>query len=329
MLNLGAVFAGQTSLSPGASLQMTGASVTTSKAFAVWWTLAVSALDQGGNVLATASVSGEGSKSGIAYTLGPLTEAGAQVSVRGVLSAWTDASRTTPFPGSPLTAKTGVVAVVASTSTSTGGSSGSTSSSGGTTSHVSPAGADLGFGAITNVQATTSSITATVQLANDGAYTNAAGSVAVALQVHNASGTQTLTTTTTVPQMAPGASVTPTLTWTGLSSSWAGQEVSLSFVLANGASAAWSLTIPGTSAQPTTTPTGPSAICVSLSAQYDSLSSQMQSISAQIVAQEDADGNNPTTILADPVIQSLSAQFQTLAAQLANVQTQMAANGCA
>ena len=328
MLNLGAVFAGQTSLSPGASLQMTGASVTTSKAFAVWWTLAVSALDQGGNVLATASVSGEGSKSGIAYTLGPLTEAGAQVSVRGVLSAWTDASRTTPFPGSPLTAKTGVVAVVASTSTSTGGSSGSTSSSGGTTSHVSPAGADLGFGAITNVQATTSSITATVQLANDGAYTNAAGSVAVALQVHNASGTQTLTTTTTVPQMAPGASVTPTLTWTGLSSSWAGQAVSLTFVLANGASAAWSLTIPGTS-QTTTTPTGPSAICQSLSAQYDSLSSQMQSISAQIVAQEDADGNNPTTILADPVIQSLSAQFQTLAAQLANVQTQMAANGCA
>jgi hypothetical protein len=78
------------------------------------WRLTVEAVDQNGSVLDTAVLTGQGSQTGLSYVLGPINEPGAQVSLRGTLQEYTDASYATPV-GSPVTQTSGVVAVVAAT----------------------------------------------------------------------------------------------------------------------------------------------------------------------------------------------------------------------
>lgn len=99
--------AANAALSPGGMLQMEGASVT---ATGDWWTLTVSAL-VGGSVLQTTQVTGQGSASGLAYTLGPLNTAGS-VTLQGSLALYSTGSKTTQLPGSPVSATSGVVATV-------------------------------------------------------------------------------------------------------------------------------------------------------------------------------------------------------------------------
>jgi hypothetical protein len=101
------------SLVPGQSLVFSGAFVNASG----WWLLTVEAIDGSGNSLGNGQVAGQGSQSGLGYTIGPINApAGTAISLRGTLQAYaapyTNSGTNTPV-GNPVVQTSGVIATVA------------------------------------------------------------------------------------------------------------------------------------------------------------------------------------------------------------------------